>query len=135
MKFLMSSLLILSLCIAPAWGKGKKLSEQFVLKPGAEARVRDEGLKITFVAVTQDSRCPEGATCIWQGNARVHLMAAKSKDECVEFDLNMGVTPTEYEFDGYRVALVQLTPAPSIHGMPKAGDYEATLVVTKDEKK
>ncbi len=33
------------------------------------------GLALTFDAVAEDSRCPVGVDCVWEGQARVSLMA------------------------------------------------------------
>ena len=133
-------LLILCAAFAPAQKPAKPAPERdarvkgaVLIKQGEEVKVEGEDLKISFVAVADDSRCPEGATCVWAGNARVHLAARNSKDECAEFDLNTHLTPAEHDFGKYRIRLAQLAPRPSIHGLPKPGDYTATLAVTKNK--
>lgn len=32
------------------------------------------GLSVRFAEVAEDSRCPEGTTCVWEGRARVRLV-------------------------------------------------------------
>jgi hypothetical protein len=137
MKFWKLLPLLLLLCVpsASAQERDARVPGGVVVRQGKEIKLKGVDLKIGFVAVTQDSRCPDGAKCIWAGNARVHLIARNSKDECVEFDLNTNLKPNMYEFGGYKIALAQLTPAPSIHGLPKAEDYAATIVVEKSGKK
>jgi hypothetical protein len=130
---LLPLLLLVGAPLSTAQERDARVKDEILIKQGKEAKVEGEDLKISFVDVTQDSRCPEGATCIWAGNARVHLMARNSKDECAEFDLNTHLTPVEYDFGRYKIRLAQLAPHPSIHGMPKAGEYTATLVVTKNK--
>jgi hypothetical protein len=121
--------------VAPAQERDARVKDGIFIKQGKEAKVGGEDLKIAFVSVAEDSRCPEGATCVWAGNARVHLTARNSKDECAEFDLNTHLQPVEYDFGKYKIRLAQLAPHPSIHhGLPKPGEYIATLAVTKNKK-
>ena len=44
-----------------------KLGQEVELKIGQIASIQGEQFKVKFIEVTNDSRCPEGATCIWQG--------------------------------------------------------------------
>ncbi len=43
------------------------LDNEFTLSVEQSARIASEGLSIKFVEVIGDSRCPEGAVCIWEG--------------------------------------------------------------------
>ncbi|HET9140723.1 hypothetical protein [Actinophytocola sp.] len=45
----------------------------FTLDLGESATVRGRGVRVTFWAVTNDSRCRPGQVCIWEGDATVHL--------------------------------------------------------------
>ena len=96
--------------VEPAQGRDARVKDGIFIKRGKEAKVEGEDLKIAFVSVAEDSRCPEGATCVWAGNARVHLVARNSKDECAEFDLNTHLQPVEYDFGKYKIRLAQLAP-------------------------
>lgn len=40
---------------------------------GEEKSLQKEKLKIKFVDVPEDSRCPMNARCVWIGNARIKL--------------------------------------------------------------
>lgn len=144
MKFSKLPPLLLILCATvlsaqqtgePAQQRDARVKDGILIKQGKEAKVDGEDLKISFVSVADDSRCPEGATCVWAGNARAHFVARNSKDECAEFDLNTHLQPVEYDFGKYKISLAQLAPHPSIHhGLPKQGEYTATLAVTKNKK-
>ncbi len=133
---LLPLLLVVTLAaLAPAQQRDAR-AKGFLVKPGKEIRIKGEDLVIGFVSVTQDSRCPEGALCMWPGNARAHMTARNSKGDSAEFDLNTNLDPIEYDFGGYTISLGRLTPVPSIHdGLPKQEDYEATIVVAKKSKK
>src|SRR3972149_9754011 len=51
------------------------LDSEFVLQIDQSAEIKSEELKITFLNVTSDSRCPSDVTCIWQGQAGSELDA------------------------------------------------------------
>ncbi|MCA1816634.1 MAG: hypothetical protein LC746_09560 [Acidobacteria bacterium] len=119
----------------PAKERDARVKDGFVVKVGEELRIEREGLKITFVSVKDDSRCPEGATCVWAGNARAHVSVRDAKGDCAEFDLNTNLTPKDYDFGAYKIALAELSPHPSVKHQPKPDEYVATLVVTKEVKK
>lgn len=104
------------------------------IRLGQERKFEGHDLRIAFDRVSEDSRCPEGAKCIWQGNARIHLIASNSKGECAEFDLNTGVQPFEYQFGEYTIKLRQLAPHPSVNGELRPGDYTVTVVVFMKKK-
>ena len=104
------------------------------IKVGQEKEVEGGDLRIAFERVAEDSRCPQGVQCVWQGNARVRLVAIDRKGECVEFDLNTGVEPFEHQFGVYTIRLAKLAPYPSADRKPGPGDYSATVVVTKTKK-
>jgi hypothetical protein len=98
------------------------------LSPGEEIVV--EGvLRLRFVGVEEDSRCPSDVQCVWQGNAAVRLAFEMQGSPPGTVLLNTGVEPTEVELGGYRVRLVQVTPVPiSASTIPAAG-YRVTLQI------
>jgi hypothetical protein len=145
MKFLRLLPLLLILCalgtsaqktksVEPAQERNERVKDGIAIKVGKETKISGEDLKIAFVSVMDDSRCPEGATCVWAGNGRAHFTASNSKGDCVEFDLNTMLTPGEYDFGKYKIKLANLSPHPSIKHQPKPDEYVATLVVTKNTK-
>lgn len=46
---------------------------EFEIQEGVGLMLTDANLKIRFLGVTQDSRCPKNVQCIWAGNARIAL--------------------------------------------------------------
>ena len=48
-------------------------NQQFTLAPGEAAAIELTGLRVQFVRVMADSRCPADAICIWVGDAMVHV--------------------------------------------------------------
>jgi hypothetical protein len=107
------------------------LGEEFSLRMGKKVSLRDTKLKIRFASVIEDSRCPKGVECVWQGNAkgRFELSGIKRKPSTVL--LNTGIEPKEAEYSGYTVRLVKITPEPKSGQRINVRKYEATLVVIK----
>lgn len=107
------------------------VNSEFQLKAGAKAGVRDTGLTIRFLAVSEDSRCPEGVNCIWAGNGKVKISVSAPKKPAATLELNTTTTPSSASYEGYDIKLVKLAPYPK-HGTEiKPADYVVTLLVTK----
>ena len=107
------------------------LSQRFPLAPGESASVQDTSLRVQFLRVSGDSRCPADALCIQGGDALVHVRITDSAASS-DHELHTGgppraiVTPT-----GFRVELTELQPYPFSSRTIQPGDYRATLVVTR----
>ena len=43
------------------------LGDEALLKIGQSAVIRGEDLQISFIEVSEDSRCPRNVTCVWEG--------------------------------------------------------------------
>jgi hypothetical protein len=114
-----------------AVGPTVTLSERFTLAPGEVATVRDVNLRVQFVEVTGDSRCPADAVCIQGGDAQVHIRAVDGGAPST-YQLHTGdssrATVTHNQF---RITLVELQPYPFSSRTIAQGDYRATLTVTR----
>ena len=111
-----------------------RVNQEFNLRVGQEATVAGEKLKVKFVSVANDSRCPKDVTCVWAGNAEV-LIQADSNGKTADLKLNtMGAAnfPKEAKHLGYTIVLIKLSPQPSKDKGIKPGDYEATLLIRKE---
>jgi hypothetical protein len=98
--------------------------KEVTLQPGETVRLAGSQSTLQFLAVPEDSRCPEGVQCIWAGNARLSL-----KLDDTPFAINTTVEPREAVVAGFRFQLVQLTQPPRGDTVP--GHYSATLKVTR----
>ncbi len=116
---------------APAPKPRAALGREFKIKIGQEVSLDRARLKITFAAVPQDSRCPEGVRCVWSGNAEVvlSLVTADGRDQTVT--LNSHVTPKEVDFDNYRIRLIRVTPGRSESSGVDPNRYRVWLAVTR----
>jgi hypothetical protein len=87
------------------------LNEEFCLSTGQRASITGEDLAISFEEVTEDSRCPTGVTCVWEGRVScvvelTHggssqritltepgLTSEYTRQDCEEYELALNVTP------------------------------------------
>jgi hypothetical protein len=102
-----------------------RLGEEFVLRFGDQVSVQGVKLSLKFQDVTEDSRCPDGVVCVWEGNSRVLLEVNQST-----FALNTTVEPKQIIVDRYLVRLNSLSPYPMIERKIQKAEYLAALVVT-----
>ena len=116
----------------PALGRDTMVGIIYSIKQGRAGKVKGEDLRITFLAVEEDSRCPKGAECVREGNARVRLMARNSKGACAEFVMNTNGPPSEYEFGKYKITLAGLFPYPVAGEQPR--DYIVAFTIAKAKK-
>jgi len=90
------------------------------------------GLRLRFAELVEDSRCPDGATCVWAGRVVVRLEVVGADDPAT-LSLGMpGLTPDaplSHVVAGRQIALVDLSPFPKIGVEPAADAYSLTLDV------
>lgn len=107
------------------------LNQQFTLAPGETAAVEDTSLRVQFLRVTGDSRCPADALCIQGGDALVHVRA-QDGGAASEYELHTGdSSQSAVTHAGYRIELSGLQPYPFSSGPIQPGDYRATLTVSR----
>lgn len=103
------------------------VDRDFDLSPGQSARVDGSALTISFVGVTEDSRCPEGVVCVWAGNGAVSLSLADGSGAKSAVSLNTTLTPRSVASGGYEFSLVGLKPGPKAGTAIPQTSYVATL--------
>lgn len=108
------------------------LDLDFVLPVGATAVVGQGELRITFMEVVEDSRCPTDVTCVWEGNGKIALELNHSGIE-IAVAINTTLDPATAEFRGYVVRLIDLEPQPISVQPTDPSTYRATLRVTHEE--
>jgi hypothetical protein len=102
------------------------LGVEFALAPGKAALAGDDGLRVSFESVTEDSRCPMDAICIQAG--RVVVAVSASRGQAWPFSLSPGDAVVT---DRYRLRLVRVEPYPSAAEPIPASAYRATFVVDR----
>jgi hypothetical protein len=132
--------LVLVLCLLAATGCDENSptgptvnpNERFTLAPSEVATIDDVDLRVRFVAVSGDSRCPGDAICIQGGDALV-LIQVIDNGATSDYQLHTGDTSrASITHKQVRIALVELQPYP-FGSLPPIlpGDYRATLTVTR----
>jgi hypothetical protein len=110
---------------AQTTGRGQT-SVLFELKPGQTKNIPGSRAKIKFLNVMEDSRCPEGANCIWAGNAKIKLRVTDDRKTRV-FELNTFKGDDSYSFEGYHIRLVKVMPNPVVSEHIRPNEYVVTL--------
>jgi len=85
---------------------------------------------LCFDSVLNDSRCPSGVYCFWEGNATARFKYQKYNSKPVIFDLNThkGFT-NDTIIDIYKFTLLGLTPYPIVHQKIELKDYTAKILI------
>ncbi len=133
-----TALLICLLCVTSCDEKSPvgptvPLNERFTLSPGQVAAIEDADLRIQFLRVTGDSRCPGDAICIQGGDATVQVLAAGDGSDSSLLGLHTGdSSQASAVYQGVRITLVELQPYPFSSLPPiEPDDYRATLTATR----
>jgi hypothetical protein len=111
-----------------------RLNQPFQLKVNQTAQLPSEKVEIQFVEMQQDSRCPVGVQCVWQGQATVAVHLKKNGQDLGNLTLKTNAgqpDATTQSLNGYSMKLVDIAPQPKANQpIPKA-DYVATFVITE----
>ena len=107
-------------------------NHQIIIKFGQMDRVAAENLSVIFVAVLEDSRCPEGVQCVWAGNARIALTVVKTGHTASSLELNTNDRfAVEAQYLEYVIKLIDLKPYPKEGVQIKKQDYTVIVTVRK----
>jgi hypothetical protein len=129
--FVLSCLLFVTACREDSpTAPSVPLNQQFTLRPGQSAAIGDSSLRVQFVGVTGDSRCPADAVCIQGGDALVHIRAGQGN--AVDYELHTGdQSQAAVTHGGFRIELVNLQPYPFSSRTIQPDEYRATLRVSQ----
>ena len=88
---------------------------EFSLPLGQTALIRGAELYITFIEVVNDSRCPQGAQCIWAGRVTVRIEFRDADSSGVVETDNTGLTgdPDVAVWEGHHFEF-QVLPYPAV---------------------
>ena len=106
------------------------MDAQVTLERGQTASVGQPRVRIRFVEVVSDSRCPLNAICIVPGEAVARIELSQGDAPRETHDVATGKTKRS-ELLNVDVKFVELSPYPaSIHPIPQS-DYRATFRLTR----
>ena len=121
-----------SACPAPTPPAEPSLDQPFTLQVGQTAVLASGALRITFLEVSGDSRCPAHVVCVWGGDAAVRV-EARAPASAAQVVLHTHDGAAAAPVLNYRVQLLQLSPYPQDPGRIDPKMYEAKLVVSLEE--
>ena len=111
-------------------GPSAPLNQQFTLPRGETISIDRTSVRLQFVEVSGDSRCPADAFCVWAGDASVHVRALGAGADA-DYMLHTGdASRAAATHRQLRIELVQLAPYPFSSRTIAQDDYRATLKVT-----
>ena len=84
--------------------------ETLNIQLGRERVIAGSRVKIKFLSIVEDSRCPINARCIWAGTAKVRVAVSKGRAAASVVELELGSEPLSATVYGYRLSLVDLRP-------------------------
>ncbi|WP_027385884.1 hypothetical protein [Chryseobacterium gregarium] len=107
-------------------------------KEGENRFLKEYQMNVTFKGISEDSRCPEGVSCIWAGTAvaQVEVMGTATRPMTLSIATtdNTGRNYSKSaEFNGYTVSLVEVNPYPKSAEGTQAlkGTYQIGITITK----
>jgi hypothetical protein len=125
----MFAAVVMTACLESATGPTVPLDQSVTIAPGERVSLEGTSLRVTFVRVDGDSRCPADAVCIQGGDAVVRLaLSGDGASRAVE--LHTGNVQPVRSGD-YTFLLEQLQPYPFSSKAIEPGEYRLTLRVTR----
>lgn len=101
------------------------------LRVGQQKSMANGKVRVKFISVMEDSRCPSDVNCIWAGNAKVKVQVIVRGGETKIFELNTNTNAKGGTADAYRVQLESLTPYPRSNRKIRRNDYRLVISITK----
>ncbi len=128
-----AALLLLAGCVVTPDGPKAELGQESSLSIGQSAVISGENLLIKFKEIAEDSRCPEGAICIWEGRVRVIVEITEngSPFEMVLTQPGLSDKYVEETYKEYRLTF-KVEPYPEVGTVIATADYRLLLTVSKD---
>ena len=96
-----------------------------------ETSVAQTGLRIKFLEMVEDSRCPSGVSCVWAGNAKIRIQVRDKNGTPKTLELNSTLNPQVVNYGRYEIRLDGLTPRPVTDGTVDKNSYVATIEVRR----
>lgn len=125
-------LLILTGCNNPSGEITANLGQEVELKVGDTVALNGESLKIKFLEAGNDSRCPQGATCIWQGEVSCQIEITFNGSNYTKTLIQPGLTQSP-AIDGFKEYTLsfKVLPYPKVGVTIKPGEYRLQIVIEK----
>ncbi|MBC7900913.1 MAG: hypothetical protein H7070_12775 [Saprospiraceae bacterium] len=96
-----------------------------------QKRVPGTKLTVKFLELAEDSRCPTGVNCIWEGNAKIKIQISRNGKAAKTLELNSNLPNKDVIFEGHEFKLTALTPHPGANIRINPNGYIATIEIVK----
>jgi hypothetical protein len=121
---------------AAAAAQTARVGREFKIKAGQVVTLDGGALRVRFVRVSSDSRCPVDVDCVWAGNAELLFEVGGVRwrgRKALSLNTNAAPErPGEGKYGRYTLKLVGLVPQPRSNRKIAAGQYTATLLVVRE---
>jgi hypothetical protein len=120
-------------CESPSEAPGEQYSlltggaQEVTVRYGDEVAVNGSVIRVAFGEVLSDSRCAVDVTCVWAGNAEVQLGIRAGMGPTYALLVNTTLEPRFADWQGIRVTLLELKPAPRSDRPIRPEDYSVRL--------
>lgn len=118
------------------------------LAPGEAVLVEQSAVRVRFVRVVEDSRCPRDVTCVWAGRAVVELTATVGEDgpeRSVQLEVGASAAASATaaegssgsgaaELFGFRFVAEALDPYPEAKEAVRPENYRLRLALAPRER-
>ncbi|WP_419870305.1 hypothetical protein [Chryseobacterium sp. CT-SW4] len=110
------------------------------LNEGENKFLDEYKMNVTFKGISEDSRCPEGANCIWAGVAvaNVEVMGVATRPMTLQLATLENAQRNYHQasnFNRYTISLVEVTPYPTSVETTKTlqGKYRIGITIKKED--
>lgn len=125
-------MLVLILLLLGSAQQQFELNKEFTVALGQQATLKGEAVTVKFLDVKDDSRCPEGAACVWPGNGRIAITLNISGKEA-GYELNTNLNPKKVAAEGLEIELIRLSPYPKVNTPRDKKAYKAVFLMRKPQ--
>lgn len=108
-----------------------ELGQEVELQPGQSLVIENEPIKVKFVEVVGDSRCPTGATCVWEGEVSCTLEITYLDEMYTKTIVQSGLS-SQYAVEIFEEYELEFTvqPYPELDKEIKADEYRLLITIT-----
>src|SRR5688572_2462617 len=104
---------------------------EVTLRAGEYKRVAGEQLGVGFTRVVEDSRCPIDAVCVWMGDGVAEIELAAGGGRTGKIELHTSLEPKSQIWNGAKITLLELAPAPRAAEPTRPAAYSVRLQVER----
>ena len=130
---LLLSLSILFSCNDSNDCEGFDVGKEFEISVNETLQNCPKNISVTLLDI-QDSRCPAGGVCIWQGMILIDdRLSIEGKDYELKLSTEESVSrfPAEFSTSEFTVKLIDAVPYPEVNNPQEPEDKRAILIVSK----